>query len=300
MSLADTSFVEAFNSAAKVQGLTHNFYKYPARFSPKFVRFILDEMTEPGDWVLDPFMGGGTTIIEAIASGRHAIGTDVNALSHFVTRVKTTPLSDRDRSEVRDWVFGVCKELFHASPVDQPSEPLVRNLPVEVHPFFASARQLADQLRFARCRRFAYCALLGVGQLALDCKTHIPCISELCDRLKDHVESMFEGLDRLVSTSREFGTNKNKITSLRHILNLSSADPRLVRSLRIREAYPKLILTSPLTRAFMWCTIAGKSWVGARPPRLTGLPISETAMANRTTQWAADQKKAPETTLFRC
>ena len=245
MSLTETSFADVFNSPEKVQGLTHNFYRYPARFSPKFVRFILDEMTEPGDWVLDPFMGGGTTIVEAIASGRRAIGSDVNALSHFITSVKTTPLSNRDRSELRDWVFSVWVELSGAGPADQPTQPLIRNLPAEVHPFFAAARRLARRLRFARCRRFAYCALLGVGQLVLDCKTYIPDTTELCNRLKGQVESMFEGLDLLVTASRQTGTRKNKITSLRHLMNLSSADRRLVRSHRIRDAHPKLILTSP-------------------------------------------------------
>ena len=62
---------------------------------------------------------------------------------------------------------------------------------------------------------------------------------------RGHVESMFEGLDRLVNASREAGTRKNKITSLRHVMNLSSADHRLVSSVRIRDAHPKLILTSP-------------------------------------------------------
>ena len=245
MSPIDKRFTDAFNSAEKIQGLTHNFYRYPARFSPKFVRFILDEMTKPGDWVLDPFMGGGTTIVEAIASGRQAVGTDVNALSHFVTKAKTTPLSDRDRTEVRDWVYCVWKEMAGASHLVRPAQPLIRNLPTEVQPFFTAARRLARQLRFARCRRFAYCALLGVGQLVLDCKTYIPDTTEMCNRLKGHVESMFEGLDRLVNASREAGTRKNKITSLRHVMNLSSADHRLVRSVRVRDAHPKLILTSP-------------------------------------------------------
>ena len=81
-------FESAFRSSAHVQGLTHDFYKYPARFSPQFVQLILDNLTQPGDYVLDPFMGGGTTIIEAIASGRRAIGSDLNELSHFVSTVK--------------------------------------------------------------------------------------------------------------------------------------------------------------------------------------------------------------------
>ena len=114
-------------------------------------------MTEPGDWVLDPFMGGGTTIVEAIASGRQAVGTDVNALSQFVTKTKTTPLSNRDRTEVRDWVYCVWKEMAGASHSVQPNQPLIRNLPAEVYPFFAAGP--VDSL--------ASCALRDAGDLPI-------------------------------------------------------------------------------------------------------------------------------------
>jgi hypothetical protein len=38
-------------------------------------------------------MGGGTSIVEGLAQGRQMLGIDVNALAHFVTTVRTTPLS---------------------------------------------------------------------------------------------------------------------------------------------------------------------------------------------------------------
>src|SRR5260370_20191625 len=79
-----------------ISGYTHNFYRYPARFSPLFVREVIRHYSRPGEVVLDPFMGGGTTIVEAIALGRKAIGVDLNSLAHFVSTVKTTPLSNYD------------------------------------------------------------------------------------------------------------------------------------------------------------------------------------------------------------
>ena len=51
--------LEAITTATPVRGLTHNFYRYPARFSPVFARTIIERFSEPGDVVLDPFMGGG-------------------------------------------------------------------------------------------------------------------------------------------------------------------------------------------------------------------------------------------------
>ncbi|OGO20141.1 MAG: hypothetical protein A2144_12230 [Chloroflexi bacterium RBG_16_50_9] len=91
---------EVLHSKHRVVGLTHNFYRYPARFNPELARQLISEFSLPGDYVLDPFIGGGTTIVEALAAGRRSLGVDINDLACFVTQVKTTPLSDRDADEL--------------------------------------------------------------------------------------------------------------------------------------------------------------------------------------------------------
>src|SRR4051812_30520194 len=95
--------LEAIRSSETVAGLTHRFYRYPARFSPRFARSAIEQFTNAGDVVLDPFMGGGTTIVEALSAGRKCIGSDINPLSEFITRVKTTPLSKSDVNSLLDW-----------------------------------------------------------------------------------------------------------------------------------------------------------------------------------------------------
>lgn len=67
-----SGFLAAVHSQEPVTGLTHNFYRYPARFSPQFARAAIEVFSEPGDVVLDPFMGSGTTLVEASALGRLA------------------------------------------------------------------------------------------------------------------------------------------------------------------------------------------------------------------------------------
>ncbi len=80
---------EAASDRAYISGWTHNFYRYPARFSPTFAAAAINALSRPDDIVLDPYMGGGTAIVEALAAGRRAIGNDLNSLATFVTRVKT-------------------------------------------------------------------------------------------------------------------------------------------------------------------------------------------------------------------
>lgn len=69
----------------------HEFYRYPGRFSPAFARAAIEAFTEPGDFVLDPFVGGGTTLVEARLAGRPALGSDLNPLAVFVSRTKSKP-----------------------------------------------------------------------------------------------------------------------------------------------------------------------------------------------------------------
>src|SRR5215471_5717383 len=87
--VAQNALIEGARDSEPVRGLTHGFYKYPARFSPAFARAAIEAFTSPGDLCLDPHVGGGTTLVEALAAGRNAIGIDISALAEFVARVKS-------------------------------------------------------------------------------------------------------------------------------------------------------------------------------------------------------------------
>src|SRR4029079_8578960 len=96
-------FLESVHCGTQVGGHTHTFYRYPARFSPQFARAAIKLFTNPGDTVLDPFTGGGTSAVESLVGGRKFVGCDLNSLARFVARVKTTPLRDSDISALRTW-----------------------------------------------------------------------------------------------------------------------------------------------------------------------------------------------------
>lgn len=64
---------------------------YRACFKPQLPRFFIERLTSPGDIVYDPFMGRGTTLVEAGLLGRVPCGCDVNPLSVVLTRPRLCP-----------------------------------------------------------------------------------------------------------------------------------------------------------------------------------------------------------------
>lgn len=58
---------------------------YRACFKPQLPRYFIERFSVEGDVVYDPFMGRGTTLIEAALMGRRVIGNDVNPLSRILT-----------------------------------------------------------------------------------------------------------------------------------------------------------------------------------------------------------------------
>src|SRR5262245_1571664 len=64
---------------------------YRACFKPQLPAFFIERLTQPGEIVYDPFMGRGTTVIEAALLGRQARGCDVNPLSRVLCEPRLRP-----------------------------------------------------------------------------------------------------------------------------------------------------------------------------------------------------------------
>lgn len=61
---------------------------YPTQKPEALLQRWIDSCTDPGDLVLDPYMGSGTTVSVAVKSGRRAIGIDMGKEAHEVTRAR--------------------------------------------------------------------------------------------------------------------------------------------------------------------------------------------------------------------
>ncbi len=67
----------------------HSICPYFAMFPESFAARWIEEVTQPGDLVLDPFCGRGTAPFQALLMGRRAVGVDTNPVAACVTRAKT-------------------------------------------------------------------------------------------------------------------------------------------------------------------------------------------------------------------
>jgi DNA modification methylase len=63
-------------------------HRYFARRPYTLVSDLISHYTDPGETVLDPFFGGGVTLVEAALAGRTPLGFDINPLATFVTRME--------------------------------------------------------------------------------------------------------------------------------------------------------------------------------------------------------------------
>jgi DNA modification methylase len=71
---------------------SHDFHAFAAKFPPQLPRVFIRGLTVPGDIVLDPMMGSGTTVVEALLEGRRGIGLDIDPLALRLSKAKTTVL----------------------------------------------------------------------------------------------------------------------------------------------------------------------------------------------------------------
>jgi hypothetical protein len=200
-----------------VRGLTHGFYKYPARFSPAFVRAAIQTFTRPGDLCLDPHVGGGTTLVEALAAGRHAIGVDISPLAEFVAKVKSTVLSDAEIEKLDTWSarlpnaidihkpstsFSNYADLGYYKDLDHPSRWRLRK---------AIEQCMASSIRLGtpRLESFGRCVVLRAAQWALDGRSKHATVDEFRNFLAATATEMVDGARCLVTEYKSFSTQRD-------------------------------------------------------------------------------------------
>lgn len=251
---AEAKIVSGARNSEPVKGLTHGYYKYPARFSPAFVRAAIEVFTAPGDFCLDNHVGGGTTLVEALALGRSAVGIDISTLAEFVASVKTTLFSESETKRLARWALsvsheidirksstqlGAYAELGYYKHLDHPGRWRLRKA-------IEQAIASAVRLKCKRLEAFGRCAVLRTAQWALDGRKTLPTVAQFRKTLQETALEMVAGANSLrtavrTTAGREPSTARKVVVRIFNRPSAGLEDDRRI----CRLPAPRLVVTSP-------------------------------------------------------
>lgn len=83
---------------ANTKEYTHCYHTYPAMMIPQVARTLIEEYKPSNkfEMLFDPYMGSGTSLVEASLIGINSVGTDLNPLARMMGKVKTTHYSESE------------------------------------------------------------------------------------------------------------------------------------------------------------------------------------------------------------
>ena len=131
-------------------------------FPESFAENWIERLTKPGDVVLDPFSGRGTTAFQSLLMNRRAIATDVNDVAYCLTKAKTCAPSDvavkarisrlENAFDGRAWhhAAAACPEFFQRAFASRTLQQLL---------------YLRNELKWRTSRVDAFVAALALGSL---------------------------------------------------------------------------------------------------------------------------------------
>ena len=156
------------------QYLTHWIYPYKGKFHPQMIRALLNIIgLKGGDTVLDPFIGSGTTAVEAKLLGINCIGIDISPLCVLQSKAKTESL-------------GVLNEILKIK-----NEISSKITPTLFNPGNKSFLEVIDSLPDEKLRNFYKMAYLVA-------------VSDNARRGRDFTKSFYSNLDSMIKSVKDF------------------------------------------------------------------------------------------------
>ena len=81
---------------------THGLHAFAAKCPPQLARYAIRYFSRPGEIVLDPMAGSGTTLVEARLLGRAGVGVEIDPVARLIAKVKATPVADSAITEAQN------------------------------------------------------------------------------------------------------------------------------------------------------------------------------------------------------
>jgi hypothetical protein len=144
----------------------HRLHPYKGKFIPQLVQYFIDDHTDefkrevyfqPGDILLDPFCGSGTTLVQANELGMHALGVDISAFNALISNIK---IEKHKLIEIKQQIYNITstlKRFVNGSQVSKFEAQLTEELTKFNNLYFPSPdfkykvrRGLIDQDRYGK------------------------------------------------------------------------------------------------------------------------------------------------------
>jgi len=139
--------------------LTHGYHRYPAKFIPQVVSKLLSMYAKKGDFIVDPFGGCGTTLVESKVNGMKSWGVDINPVAVMITKSKITPIDPIDleqsfihlKDKINSYSDGMAVEMPKHERIDYWFKPLEKKK-------LSFILNIINEVKDPVIRNFYYCA----------------------------------------------------------------------------------------------------------------------------------------------
>ncbi len=201
------------------QYLTHWIYPYKGKFHPQMIRALLNILKlEPNETVLDPFIGSGTTAVEAQLLGINCVGLDVSSLCVLQSKVKTESI----------YVIDEIKRLKEEAIASFKSSNRVHTLLVK-ETVTKGYNEFLNSINDERARNFYLMAKLVA-------------VSDRARRRRDILQSFIKNLELMISSVEDYERAVRELN-----LQLGNVDIRQgdARHLPLKDESIQGVITSP-------------------------------------------------------
>lgn len=232
---------QVLDDNSRIKEGSHAIYPYPARFSPQFVGSILENFGKVDDVILDPFMGGGTTIVESFRRGYTSVGIDRNPLSLFLARVKTTSLDKSKLSQIRNWIKN---DLLGSKRIKGRIELGDRNfkelVPRHLREYIAATLANIHEIQSVSTQNVIRCALLESTRSILESKANYPTRLKFHTQFHNNLLRIAEKLYETTSQSKSVPKKRKKVILQADLRDING---KIIAQKKVDA--PSLVITSP-------------------------------------------------------
>lgn len=194
------------------QYLTHWFYPYKGKFHPQMIRALINYMKiKEGETILDPFIGSGTTAVEAQLLGINCVGVDISEVCSLISQVKVKSINYLDEIIFNQTEFeeklGIEGDLLEEAIITKISQITSSIENPEVRNFFKVAELISHSDKIRRRKKdFRKSFLKNTAKM-------ITSVSDYVDLQKEHTLQL-GNVDIYQGDSRDLKLDSNSIDGI--------------------------------------------------------------------------------------